>query len=118
MDEMLNKYRAYLSAMRMELTKRIEKLEQEQRHDEANLCKVRLNIVQIFDTLCFVDGKAASTWADFCSRHLPRFQIIPAPWKARLETARMHDDLSVQIIEEAKLETASKIEQFLTAIKE
>lgn len=107
-----NVFDAYLTESRKELQKVIQKLEQEGRQDEANLNKVRLNIVTVFETVANADLRAvgAQGWQAFASRYQSRFASLSAPWRARLEEARRHGDTAAIAVEEAKIETAVRIE--------
>jgi len=101
------------------LTAQIAKLEQEGRRDEANLGKVRLNIVNVFETVANADQKSveAGGWKDFCSRYEPRFDKLSEPWRARLEKARAHGDADTIAVEEAKLEMLAWIRSTWLAMK-
>ena len=103
---------AFLLKSRQELGAAIERLEQEGRQDEANLNKVRLNIVTVFETVANADLRAAGSqdWEAFANRYQPRFASLSAPWRAKLEAARRHGDVSATAVEEAKIETAVRIE--------
>ena len=103
---------AYLTEIRKELQKVIQRLEQEGRQDEANLNKVRLNIVTVFETVANADLRAAGSqdWEAFANWYQPRFASLSAPWRAKLEAARRHGDVSATAVEEAKIETAVWIE--------
>ena len=103
-------YRSFLSGQKEQLTASIRALENEGRQDEANLTKVRLNIVTVFETLCWADeAYCKGDYDAFCQRYEARFQTIPSSWQAHLQTAKAHGDASAQIIEETKLETANEI---------
>jgi len=103
-------YRSFLSEKKEQLTASIRALESEGRQDEANLTKVRLNIVTVFETLCGADeAYCKDDYAAFCQRYEARFHTIPSSWQVHLEAAKAHGDTSAQIIEETKLETANEI---------
>ena len=114
----LEQYRAYLKKQQDEALRSIRILEEEGRQDEADLFKIRLNILQVFGTLSAVDERQSISWEDFCHRHLSRFHTLPAPWRVKLDAAQRYGDTAAQAIEETKLSTAAEAERFLTAIKE
>lgn len=112
-------YRAFLADEKERLTASIRQLESEGRQDEANLTKVRLNIVSVFETLANADEAfCQGDYAAFRQRYEARFAGIPASWKAHLETARAHGDSSAQIVEEAKIETANHLYGVFRSMKE
>lgn len=109
-------YRSKLAEKRVQIEKQICVLEQEGRQDEANLEKVRLNILNVFDTVAIADERAVSAmqgdaWLQFSERYRKRFRTLSQPWRARLEQARLHRDTNVIAVEEAKLEMAEWIEK-------
>lgn len=107
---MLLPYRSFLTGQKTTLASSIQKLEAEGRQDEANLDKIRLNIVNVFDTLLSADESfCRGDHAAFLRRYEERFTSIPAAWQSNLEKAIAHGDASVQMIEEVKLQTANDI---------
>lgn len=110
-------YRAYLTEQQRRLTQEIAKLEQQNRQDEANLQKVRLNIVQVFETVASADEKQSETWEDFLARYTPRFDTLTAPWCARLSAAVLHSDSRTRMVEETKLSMANHIQNAFNAIR-
>lgn len=107
---MLLPYRTFLCEQKQQLTSSIRSLESEGRQDEANLEKIRLNIVGVFETLLSADDAYCKGDFDaFLKRYEGRFISIPASWQVNLEKARTHGDASAQMIEEVKLETANQL---------
>lgn len=115
---LLSPYRAFLADEKARLARLIQQLTVEGRQDEANLHKVKLNIVSIFETLAGADERASSHWDDFCQRYEGRFHTLPAQWLSHLEKARAHNDTSAQVIEEAKIETAAHLLKVFQSVKE
>jgi len=116
--EHLIPYRAYLFSERQRLTDLIQQMENQNRQDEANLLKIRLNILGVFETVAGADEQQTSAWEDFCLRYEPRFQTLTALWRAHLTAAQQHSDLSTQLIEEEKLSAANEIKNVFLSIKE
>ena len=114
---LLSRYRSFLADEKARLSMQIQQLTNEGRQDEANLHKVKLNIVTIYETLTAADERA-SDWADFCRRYEGRFQSLPAQWQAHLETAKAHGDVAAQVVEETKLETAAHLLKVFRSVKE
>ena len=108
-SEALVPYRAYLLERKQRLKEEIVSLEQQNRRDEANFAKVRLNIYEVFETVAAADEKAAADWPAFCARYEPRFDTLTAPWKSRLASAVQNSDTHTRFIEETKLSTAEHI---------
>lgn len=117
-SERLIPYRAFLTQEKEKLSQQMIQLERQNRQDEANLFKIRLNIFGIFETVAAADEKATSSWADFCLRYEARFQTLTAPWIARLQSAIHNADSLTRITEEIKLSTAKRIHAEFLSIKE
>ncbi len=113
MKQRLQPYLAALEEEKERLAGAIAHLEAECRQDEANLEKVRLNIVGVFETLAKADASAAGResdpWAAFVQRYQQRFEQIPAPWRQRLEKAVAHGDVLTRTVEECKLATVRQL---------
>lgn len=110
-------YRAFLADKKQRIGQAIEQLEEQKRQDEANLQKISLNIVGIFDTVALADERQGTDWTSFCSRYERRFETLTAPWRARLAAAREHGDILTQAIEEEKLSTANEIRDVFFSIR-
>lgn len=111
-------YRAWLKNEKESITAAIQRLEAENRQDEADLCKIRLNIISVFETVSAADEQHASSWADFVKRYETRFTTLTAPWSARLAAACAHGDHAVQAIEEEKMTAAKKVQDVFLSVKE
>ena len=111
-------YYAFLKTEKERLTARITLLEQQGCQDEANLQKIRLNIVGVFETVALADEKQTVTWQAFCQRYEPRFETLTAPWQGRLAMAAAHNDIQTQTVEEAKLSMANHIRDVFFSLKE
>ena len=119
----VQKYHALLEEKREQISREIRLLEQEGRQDEANLAKVKLNIVNVFETVAAADEKAVSVeqsdaWRKFHERYIQRFSTLTKPWRERLAQAKVHQDAEVVAVEEAKLETAAWIEKAFRSLEE
>lgn len=119
----IQKYHALLGEKREQISQEIRLLEQEGRQDEANLAKVKLNIVNVFETVAAADEKAVSVeqsdaWRKFHERYIQRFSTLTKPWRERLAQAKVHQDAEVVAVEEAKLETAAWIEKAFHSLEE
>lgn len=110
-------YRAYLTQQQQKISASICELEQQNRQDEADLQKIRLNIVQVFETVAAADEKQSANWQDFCARYEPRFQKLTAPWRARLSSAVQHSDTRTRYVEETKLSMANHIWNAFIAVR-
>lgn len=117
-SEHLLPYRAFLADAQQKLTEDIRTLEAQNRQDEANMAKIRLNIFSVFETVASADEKQSADWADFCRRYEPRFDTLTAPWQARLGAAVRHSDTHTRFVEEIKLSTAQQIRNAFLAAKE
>ncbi len=117
-SERLLPYRAFLSSEKERLENEIRLLEEENRQDEADLLKIRLNIYGVFETVAAADEKLCASWEDFCLRYEPRFETLTAPWQARLASAVQNSDTRTRFAEETKLGTANQIRSAFMAAKE
>ena len=123
LEILLDTYRQWLNHEKEQLNIEIASLQQEDRMDEANWNKIRLNIVGVFEAVASVDAKLVSHQSEdsaeaFCARYLPRFVTLTAPWRAQLENARAHADAPTAAIEEIKLDMAARIEAAFRFLKE
>ena len=99
-----------------------EQYNDDDRKDDADLEKIKINIYQIFRTLFLSDirqleGKNLAGIEDIAiyGGFLQRFETIPANWRISLDKAIEHGDTTKQVIEEQKLEVANELkERFLT----
>ena len=120
---LLMKYRRKLAQEKERISKEILVLTNEGRQDEANLQKIRLNIIGIFETVADADmkwaeGRHGERWAFFCKRYASRFHTLTNPWRIRLEQAKLHQDHEATAVEELKLETAALIERLFLNLEE
>lgn len=110
-------------------TDRIELLNREERKDEVNLEKVKLNVYDIFKTMygasekkvegAFRNASEEEKLVQFEKAYLGFFDNIPKAWYESLEKAKKHDDFEKVHIEEIKLDAMNNIkEMFIKLWKE
>ena len=116
--ERLIPYRAFLTSEKTRISGLIHQLEEQNRQDDANLMKIRLNILGVFETIASADEQQTSNWEDFCQRYEPRFHTLTAPWRARMASAQQHGDLPSLLVEEEKLAAANQIQHVFLSVKE
>ena len=113
MEQRLLRYLDALAAAKACSDEDIRRLEQEARQDEANLEKIRRNVLDIFTALANADAAQARKenhpLEAFERLHTVRFDRFPEPWRQRLEKAAAHGDVVTQTIEEIKLKTVARI---------
>lgn len=120
MNTIVSEFKEYVNKQIGDLEEKQKRLKSEDKKDEADLIKVRINIFNIF--LSIVDvayNKAVSSKIKdeklentlFCKESLEKFDKIPANWMIRLEQAKENKDIEIVVIEEIKLETAAKLKQ-------
>ena len=117
-SECLIPYRSFLTSEKQRISMLIRQAEAQNRQDEANLLKIRLNIVGVFETVASADERQTATWETFCQRYESRFDTLTAPWRTRLSAAKEHGDLMTQTIEEEKLNMANQIKDAFFSSKE
>lgn len=113
MEQRLLRYLNALEAAKGRIAEQIHTLEADHRQDEANLEKIRHNVLGIFAALAKADAaearKTAAPAEIFARLHTQRFERFPEPWRKRLSKAAAHGDVVTQTIEETKLKTVAHI---------
>lgn len=93
-------------------------LAKDNRKDEADLEKIKLNIYDIFTTFIGVAQREISKkqytdenakYEAFCNEYLKTFDKIPESWRAKLERARENNAIIDIVIEETKLSIVSEL---------
>lgn len=96
----------------------IQLLENEDKNDEANLEKVKLNIYGIFETLIKTSEKKVLNQkqleeqqkvSSFCEEFLAFFEKIPENWRINYEKAKEHNNVIEYVIEENKLSVSEQL---------
>lgn len=111
--EKMEAFVTYLQQEKKECQKREKQLIEDERKDEANLCKIEANIYDIFGTLyesayreaekSGEDGEAAR------NEFLRKAKFVPENWRLNYEKAKEHKNAGKILIEETKLKTVEKI---------
>ena len=98
--------------------KQIQLLKQEDKDDEANLEKIKLNIYGIYETLIKASEKKAlhnkqlegqEKVDSFCEDFLASFDKIPANWRINYEKAKEYNNVIEFVIEENKLSVSEQL---------
>lgn len=126
MRELEEKYLIFIDGRIAEHNNMSEQYKADDRKDEADLEKIKVNIYEIFRTLFLSDikqleGKDLGQLEDIniYGGFLIRFDTIPANWKISLAKAIEHGDITKQVIEEHKLEVAKELkDKFLMMFDE
>lgn len=97
----------------------VQKLNEEDKKDEANLEKVKLNVYDIFKTMYGASEKKIynpsnkssddKKLEEFKLAYLAFFDKIPANWIISLEKAKKHEDFEKIHIEEIKLAAMEEV---------
>lgn len=115
MKEYVKDYINVINTLREEYNNSAAALKCQDRKDEANLYKVRINICDIFTTLAGATEKKVASMKltheaeqikAFNSEYLKLFEQIPANWITNLEKAKKFNDAVTVKTEEVKLDTA------------
>ena len=111
MDRTTQHYLAALDRAKLDAESRIAHLEAEGRQDEADLEKIRRNVLAHFAKLAQQDALKGQQEgaAGFARVHAPRFDHMAEPWRQRQQKAADHGDVVAQTIEETKLKTLRQI---------
>lgn len=121
-------YLNYISGLVAEYQHQAEILKSDERKDEANLYKIRMNICDIFYKMIDAADKKVAAMKlvkeeeqnkAFYDEYLNFFEMIPQNWKVNQELAQKHNDVIVVKTEEVKLETANLLrKKFLELYRE
>lgn len=102
-------YLLFLKEKEENLKKRIEDLQKEGCEDEANLGKIRLNIVEIFHKMFNIS--LSDNPEKLSEKYLGFFQKITKPWLINKEKALEFGDETEAIIEEIKIQEAEELKK-------
>ncbi len=115
MDEFIT----FLDGMTDASKRKEQLLISEQRKDEANIERVRLNIIDVFRCLWNVSVNEYAKENDINEKQRKiadsffiKAERVPQSWKQSLEQARLHDDTLKILIEETKLQAAKEITDY------
>jgi hypothetical protein len=81
----------------------------DERKDEANLIKVRSNILNIFKTVFTGIIKLQKQEEEMKASFLEKLETIPENWRSSYENAKLHQDAVKVLIEDTKLQTTQSI---------
>ncbi|NLO08560.1 MAG: hypothetical protein GX129_01655 [Clostridiales bacterium] len=126
MREIEEKYINYIDEKIAEHNSISEQHKIDDRKDESDLEKIKVNIYEIFRTLFLSDikqleGKNIGEKADIniYGGFLLRFDTIPTNWKMSLDKAIEHGDTTKQVIEEHKMSVAKGLkDRFIEMFEE
>ncbi len=108
-------YLNYIHSLTAEYNSHIQALIIDDRKDEADIYKIRINICDIFIRMLDATEKKvgpvksadeAEQAGVYNQEYLDWFEKIPVNWRTNLETARKYEDAINIKTEEVKLETA------------
>lgn len=114
----IKQYLEVLNEKKEKCKQNSEALTKDNRKDEADLEKIKLNIYDIFTTLFGAAQKAilkkeykdeTAKHEAFCNEYLKSFDKIPMSWKTKLEKAKENNDVINIVIEETKLSIALEL---------
>ena len=102
-------YLSFLEGKEEKLKRRIEDLQKQECIDEANLQKIRLNIVEIFHSMFNISlGNNPELLRE---KYLGFFDKITGPWKINKEKAIKFNNDMEAIIEDIKIKEAEELEK-------
>ncbi len=122
-DVIIKQYTDLLNDIKEKCKLKCNELTDDNRKDEADLEKIKLNIYDIFTSFIGVTKKQISAKKDiaedlkyeaFCSAYLQTFDKIPQSWRVKLEKAKENNAVIDIIIEETKLSAASELKNIFT----
>lgn len=103
------------------ILKKIDFLKEEDRMDEANLEKIKLNVIGIFKKMFDVSLRKvfkhenntdeSVKYDNFKKVYLDFYNNIPSNWYINLEKAKKNNDFDNVLIEEIKINTMYKLKE-------
>lgn len=102
-----NNYLIFLKEKEETTKSTIKKLQKEERIDEANLEKIKLNIIEIFSKMFNISD--SDDPIDLKEEYLSYFDKITKPWYINKEKALEFDKEKEAIIEEIKIQEAESL---------
>lgn len=120
MDTKIKEVSSFIESNIAGLQQKHQMLKADSREDEAVLCKVRINICEIYKNMLNATRKKvdASGQLDpedrerkFVRGYLELMYKITSSWKEGLQAAQKANDYQVVLVEEIKLETAKQMEE-------
>lgn len=124
-EEIKKEYLEFSKEQAEKCKKLIQVLKQEDKEDEANLEKIKLNIYEIFESLITASEKKVlnqrnkteeEKTAAFCEEFLAFFDKIPTNWRVNYEKAKEYNDVTQYVIEENKLSVAEQLKNYFSSI--
>lgn len=124
-DIIIEQYTDLLNEIKEKCKLKYNELTDDNRKDEADLEKIKLNIYDIFTSFIGVTQKQISSKKDidedlkyeaFCSAYLQTFDKIPQSWRVKLEKAKENNAVIDIIIEETKISAASELKNIFTGL--
>ena len=100
-------YSIFLKEKSNESKAKIEKLKKDERLDEANLEKIRLNVIEIFSKMFTISNSDDPELLK--DKYLSFFDKITKPWYVNKEKALTFDKQKEVIIEDIKIEEAESL---------
>lgn len=100
-------YSIFLKEKSNESKAKIEKLKKDERLDEANLEKIRLNVIEIFSKMFTISN--SDNPEILKDKYLSFFDKITKPWYVNKEKALKFDKQKEVIIEDIKIEEAESL---------
>jgi hypothetical protein len=102
-------------------------LQADNKLDEANFEKIKVNVFDIFTTLfnasekkvnASVKGTDLEKYNQFCIVYLETFNKIPSSWRIKLEYSIKNNLIADKVIEEIKLEVADSLKNLFNEMRE
>lgn len=122
MDNVPGAFACIVQEQRMAYQAEAERLKADDRLDEANLLKVRMNICGVVEALASSvfqketdNANAAETVAERCAALFAKMDGLAEVWRTRLELARQHQDFQTLAVGEAKLDAMAQCKRRMQA---
>lgn len=123
MDVLIKQYSELLNEKKEKCKINCDSLIKDNRRDEADLEKIKINIYEIFATFIRVTQRQIlqknftdeiSKYNEFCNEYLESFDKVPNSWREKLEKAKENNSVINIVIEETKLSIASELKDMFT----
>lgn len=120
MENITTQFQEFIERSIRECKEQEQSLITENRKDEANLCRIKSNIYDIFGTLMKVSSQqeASSGLKAVCLSFEQKAEKVPENWKSSYEKAKAHGDAAKLLVEEEKLAVVNAVMAYYQKLKE
>lgn len=125
MDKLINEFLEIVNNKKIESTSLYNSLKTDERVDEANLQRIKVNIYNTFETVILSLKKEVlkkhyssekENYDALCKAYINSLENIPANWRTKLEKAKENNDVENIIISQTQLDVANELKKIFTEL--